>query len=103
MRIMIALIIICFILIYSLLVILFAPKKKIQENNIEKINLIKNNTNDTVINNENKIIENNVGINETNININENANKTKIDLINENNNTISNISEIDGNITNDKT
>ena len=103
MRIMIALIIICFILIYSLLVILLAPKKKIQENNIEKINLIKNNTNDTVINNENKIIENNVGINETNININENANKTKIDLINENNNTISNISEIDGNITNDKT
>ena len=103
MRIMIALIIICFILIYSLLVILFAPKKKIQENNIEKINLIKNNTNDTVINNENKIIENNVGINETNININENANKTKIDLINENNNTISNISEINGNITNDKT
>ena len=103
MRIMIALIIICFILIYSLLVILFAPKKKIQENNIEKINLIKNNTNDTVINNENKIIENNVGTNETNININENANKTKIDLINENNNTISNISEIDGNITNDKT
>ena len=65
--------------------------------------LIKNNTNDTVINNENKIIENNVGTNETNININENANKTKIDLINENNNTISNISEIDGNITNDKT
>ena len=103
MRIMIALIIICFILIYSLLVILFAPKIKIQENNIEKINLIKNNTNDTVINNENKIIENNVGINDTNINENENANKTKIDLINENNNTISNISEIDGNITNDKT
>ena len=78
-------------------------RKKIQENNIEKINLIKNNTNDTVINNENKIIENNVGINETNININENANKTRVDLINENNNTISNISEIDGNITNDKT
>lgn len=103
MRIMIALIIICFILIYSLLVILFAPKKKIQENNIEKINLIKNNTNDTVINNENKIIENNVGINDTNINENENANNTKIDLIEENNNTISNISDIDGNITNDKT
>ena len=102
---MIALIIICFILIYSLLVILFAPKIKIQENNIDKINLIKNNTNDTIINNQNKIIENNVGINDTNINENENenANNTKIDLIEENNNTISNISDIDGNITNDKT
>ena len=95
MRIMVALIVICFIFIYSLLVILFVPKNKIKENNISKINLIKNNTNETIINNG-KIIENNL-INDTNKNINE------INLMNENNSTISNISKSEGNTTTEKT
>ena len=95
MRIMVALIVICFIFIYSLLVILFVPKSKIKENNISKINLIKNNTNETIINNG-KIIENNL-INDTNKNINE------INLMNENNSTISNISKSEGNTTTEKT
>ena len=95
MRIMVALIVICFIFIYSLLVILFVPKSKIKENNISKINLIKNNTNETIINNE-KIIENNL-INDTNKNINE------TNLMNENNSTISNISKSEGNTTTEKT
>ena len=95
MRIMVALIVICFIFIYSLLVILFVPKNKIKENNISKINLIKNNTNETIINNE-KIIENNL-INDTNKNINE------TNLMNENNSTISNISKSEGNTTTEKT
>ena len=94
MRIMVALIVICFIFIYSLLVILFVPKNKIKENNISKINLIKNNTNETIINNG-KIIENNL-INDTNKNINE------INLMNENNSTISNISKSEGNTTTEK-
>ena len=95
MRIMVALIVICFIFIYSLLVILFVPKSKIKENNISKINLIKNNTNETIINNE-KIIENNL-VNDTNKNINE------TNLMNENNSTISNISKSEGNTTTEKT
>ena len=95
MRIMVALIVICFIFIYSLLVILFVPKNKIKENNISKINLIKNNTNETIINNG-KIIENNL-INDTNKNINE------TNLMNENNSTISNMSKSEGNTTTDKT
>ena len=95
MRIMVALIVICFIFIYSLLVILFVPKNKIKENNISKINLIKNNTNETIINNE-KIIENNL-VNDTNKNINE------TNLMNENNSTISNISKSEGNTTTEKT
>ena len=95
MRIMVALIAICFIFIYSLLIILFASKGKIQVNNISKINLIKNNTNETVINNE-KIIEKNL-INNTNRNMNE------TNLMNENNSTISNISKSEGNITTEKT
>ena len=95
MRIMVALIVICFIFIYSLLVILFVPKNKIKEKNISKINLIKNNTNETIINNG-KIIENNL-INDTNRNINE------INLMNENNSTISNISKSEGNTTTEKT
>jgi len=95
MRIMVALIVISFIFIYSLFVILFSSKTKIQENNINKINLIKNNTNETVINND-KIIEKNL-INDTNINMD------KSNLINENNTISSNISKSDGNITIDKT
>ena len=95
MRIMVALIVICFIFIYSLLIILFASKGKIQVNNISKINLIKNNTNETIINNE-KIIEKNL-INDTNRNMNE------TNLMNENNSTISNISKSEGNITTEKT
>ena len=95
MRIMVALIVISFIFIYSLFVILFSSKTKIQENNINKINLIKNNTNETIINND-KIIEKNL-INDTNINMD------KTNLIKENNTISSNISETDGNITIDKT
>jgi hypothetical protein len=95
MRIMVALIVISFIFIYSLFVILFSSKAKIQENNINKINLIKNNTNETIINND-KIIEKNL-INDTNINMD------KSNLINENNTISSNISKSDGNITIDKT
>ena len=95
MRIMVALIVISFIFIYSLFVILFSSKTKIQENNINKINLIKNNTNETKINND-KIIEKNL-INDTNINMD------KSNLINENNTISSNISKSDGNITIDKT
>ena len=95
MRIMVALIVISFIFIYSLFVILFSPKAKIQENNINKINLIKNNTNETIINND-KIIEKNL-INDTNINMD------KTNLIKENNTISSNISKTDGNITLDKT
>ena len=95
MRIMVALIVISFIFIYSLFVILFSSKTKIQENNINKINLIKNNTNETIINND-KIIEKNL-INDTNINMD------KSNLINENNTISSNISKSDGNITTDKT
>ena len=95
MRIMVALIVISFIFIYSLFVILFSSKTKIQENNINKINLIKNNTNETIINND-KIIEKNL-INDTNINMD------KSNLINENNTISSNISKTDGNITIDKT
>ena len=95
MRIMVALIVISFIFIYSLFVILFSSKTKIQENNINKINLIKNNTNETIINND-KIIEKNL-INDTNINMD------KSNLINENNTISSNISKSDGNITIDKT
>ena len=95
MRIMVALIVICFIFIYSLLVILFVPKNKIKENNISKINLIKNNTNETIINNE-KIIENNL-VNDTNKNINE------TNLMNENNSTISNMNKSEGNTTTEKT
>ena len=95
MRIMVALIVISFIFIYSLFVILFSSKTKIQENNINKIKLIKNNTNETIINND-KIIEKNL-INDTNINMD------KSNLINENNTISSNISKSDGNITIDKT
>ena len=95
MRIMVALIVISFIFIYSLFVILFSSKTKIQENNINKINLIKNNTNETIINND-KIIEKNL-INDTNINMD------KSNLINENNTISSNISKSDRNITIDKT
>ena len=95
MRIMVALIVISFIFIYSLFVILFSSKTKIQENNINKINLIKNNTNETIINNY-KIIDNNL-INDTNINMD------KTNLIKENNTISSNISKTDGNITIDKT
>ena len=95
MRIMVALIVISFIFIYSLFVILFSSKTKIQENNINKINLIKNNTNETIINND-KIIEKNL-INDTNINMG------KSNLIKENNTISSNISKSDGNITIDKT
>ena len=95
MRIMVALIVISFIFIYSLFVILFSSKTKIQENNINKINLIKNNTNETIINND-KIIEKNL-INDTNINMD------KTNLIKENNTISSNISKTDGNITLDKT
>ena len=95
MRIMVALIVISFIFIYSLFVILFSSKTKIQENNINKINLIKNNTNETIINND-KIIEKNL-INDTNINMD------KSNLIKENNTISSNISKTDGNITLDKT
>ena len=95
MRIMVALIVISFIFIYSLFVILFSSKTKIQENNINKINLIKNNTNETIINND-KIIEKNL-INDTNINMD------KTNLIKENNTISSNISKSDGNITIDKT
>ena len=95
MRIMVALIVISFIFIYSLFVILFSSKTKIQENNINKINLIKNNTNETIINND-KIIEKNL-INDTNINMD------KTNLIKENNTISSNISKTDGNITIDKT
>ena len=95
MRIMVALIVISFIFIYSLFVILFSSKTKIQENNINQINLIKNNTNETIINND-KIIEKNL-INDTNINMD------KSNLINENNTISSNISKSDGNITTDKT
>ena len=95
MRIMVALIVISFIFIYSLFVILFSSKTKIQENNINKINLIKNNTNETIINND-KIIEKNL-INDTNINMD------KSNLINENNTISSNISKSDENITIDKT
>ena len=95
MRIMVALIVISFIFIYSLFVILFSSKTKIQENNINKINLIKNNTNETIINND-KIIEKNL-INDTNINMD------KSNLIKENNTISSNISKTDGNITIDKT
>ena len=95
MRIMVALIVISFIFIYSLFVILFSSKTKIQENNINKINLIKNNTNETIINND-KIIEKNL-INDTNINMD------KSNLINENNTISSNISKSDGNITIEKT
>ena len=95
MRIMVALIVISFIFIYSLFVILFSSKAKIQENNINKINLIKNNTNETIINND-KIIEKNL-INDTNINMD------KSNLIKENNTISSNISKSDGNITIDKT
>ena len=95
MRIMVALIVISFIFIYSLFVILFSSKTKIQENNINQINLIKNNTNETIINND-KIIEKNL-INDTNINMD------KTNLIKENNTISSNISKTDGNITLDKT
>ena len=95
MRIMVALIVISFIFIYSLFVILFSSKTKIQENNINQINLIKNNTNETIINND-KIIEKNL-INDTNINMD------KTNLIKENNTISSNISKSDGNITIDKT
>ena len=95
MRIMVALIVISFIFIYSLFVILFSSKTKIQENNINKINLIKNNTNETIINND-KIIEKNL-INDTNINMD------KTNLIKENNTISSNISKSDRNITIDKT
>ena len=95
MRIMVALIVISFIFIYSLFVILFSSKTKIQENNINQINLIKNNTNKTIINND-KIIEKNL-INDTNINMD------KTNLIKENNTISSNISKADGNITIDKT
>ena len=95
MRIMVALIVISFIFIYSLFVILFSSKTKIQENNINKINLIKNNTNETIINND-KIIEKNL-INDTNINMD------KSNLIKENNTISSNISKSDRNITIDKT
>ena len=95
MRIMVALIVISFIFIYSLFVILFSSKTKIQENNINQINLIKNNTNETIINND-KIIEKNL-INDTNINMD------KSNLIKENNTISSNISKSDGNITIDKT
>lgn len=95
MRIMVALIVISFVFIYSLLVILISSRTKIQENNINKINLIKNNTNATIINDD-KLIENNL-INDTNININ------KTNFIYENNTIISNLSKSDGNITKDKT
>ena len=95
MRIMVALIVICFIFIYSLFVILFSSRTKIQANNINKINLIKNNTNETIINND-KIIKKNL-INDTNIDTN------KTNLINENNTINSNISKSDGNIIIDKT
>ena len=80
---MVALFIIIFILVYSLLVFLFASKTKIKGNNNEKINLIKNNS----------IISDDIkkDFNKTNKNINE----TKI--INENNRT--NITDIKGNNT----
>ena len=83
MRIMVALFFIIFIIIYALLVYLFASKTKIKENNSDKINSIKNNS---VISAD--IIKD---LNETN----KNENETKI--INEKNRT--NISNINGNST----
>ena len=81
MRIMVALFIIIFILVYSLLVFLFASKTKIKGNNNEKINLIKNNSiiSDDIKKDFNKTNKN---INETKT-INEN-NRTNITNINEN-------------------
>ena len=85
-RIMIVLGVICFILFYTLFVVLFSSKTKIKENNSDKINSIKNNS---VISEEIK-----KDINDTNIisNITNNNN-----IINENNRT--NITDIKGNNT----
>ena len=85
-RIMIVLGVICFILFYTLFVVLFSSKTKIKENNSDKINSIKNNS---VISEEIK-----KNINDTNIisNITNNNN-----IINENNRT--NITDIKGNNT----
>ena len=83
MRILLALGIISFIIIYSLFVFLFASKKIDKENN-DKINLIKNNT---------ALLEDiKKDLNETKINLNINTNKTN--LVNENNATnMNNINE----------
>ena len=85
-RIMIVLGVICFILFYTLFVVLFSSKTKIKENKSDKINSIKNNS---VISEEIK-----KDINDTNIisNITNNNN-----IINENNRT--NITDIKGNNT----
>ena len=82
MRIMFALFIILFIVIYALFVYLFASKTKIKENNNDKINLIKNNS---VIseNIKNDLNKTNININETYI-VNDN-NRTNISIINKNN------------------
>ena len=84
-RIMIVLGVICFILFYTLFVVLFSSKTKIKENNSDKINSIKNNS---VISEEIK-----KDINDTNII----SNITNNNIINENNRT--NITDIKGNNT----
>ena len=84
-RIMIVLGVICFILFYTLFVVLFSSKTKIKENNSDKINSIKNNS---VISEEIK-----KNINDTNII----SNITNNNIINENNRT--NITDIKGNNT----
>ena len=84
-RIMIVLGVICFILFYTLFVVLFSSKTKIKENKSDKINSIKNNS---VISEEIK-----KDINDTNII----SNITNNNIINENNRT--NITDIKGNNT----
>ena len=84
-RIMIVLGVICFILFYTLFVVLFSSKTKIKENKSDKINSIKNNS---VISEEIK-----KNINDTNII----SNITNNNIINENNRT--NITDIKGNNT----
>ena len=83
MRILLTLGIISFIIIYSLFIFLFTSKKIDKENN-DKINLIKNNT---------ALLEDiKKDLNETKINLNINTNKTN--LVNENNATnMNNINE----------
>ena len=79
MRILFALAIISFVVLYSLFVYLFASKKIIKESSNDKINLINNNTG---------LLEDiKKDLNETNININ------KTNLLNENNSTTNNINK----------
>ena len=87
MRIMVALFIILFIMIYALFVYLFASKSKIKENTNDKINIVK----------DNSFISENIkkDLNNTGANINETNIETKI--INDNNST--NISIIKKNDT----